>query len=103
MKTPVPEWFNDDIRQRNGAGKKKYFVAQGSGQHGSDLSGSGCDHVGCSNAFYDSKHTGQIEHAPSLNIARHSQAVKSVLDKSDWIADPEKGIRIIEAFNDAHQ
>lgn len=27
---------------------------------------------------------------------------KPVLDKSDWIAGLEKGIRIIEAFNDAH-
>lgn len=28
--------------------------------------------------------------------------IKPVLDKSDWIAGLEKGIRIIEAFNDAH-
>ena len=29
-------------------------------------------------------------------------ADKPALDKSDWIAGLEKGIRIIEAFNDAH-
>ena len=27
---------------------------------------------------------------------------KPELDRSDWIAGLEKGIRIIEAFNDAH-